>query len=69
MHELKKQGIPDSREVIAFNHVRAARRLTFARTYLKDAGLAALPKRFARLLGTGPCKTSAAASPKPPWQR
>ena len=44
MHELKAQGIPDSRMVIAVNHVRAARELTFARTYLKEAGLAALPK-------------------------
>ena len=51
MHELKGQGIPDSREVIAFNHVRAARELTFARTYLKEAGLTALPKSIRELLG------------------
>ena len=51
MHELKGQGIPDSREVIAFNHVRAARELTFARTYLKEAGLSALPKSIRELLG------------------
>jgi hypothetical protein len=51
VHELKGQGIPDSREVIAFNHVRAARELTFARTYLKEAGLAAQPKSIRELLG------------------
>ena len=37
--------------MIAFNHVRAARELTFARTYLKEAGLAALPKSIRELLG------------------
>jgi len=47
MHELKGQGIPHSREVIAFNHVRAARELTFARTYLKEAGSRPCRRAFA----------------------
>ena len=48
---MKGQGIPENRVVIAFNHVRAARELTFARAYLKEAGLAALPKSVRELLG------------------
>jgi len=51
MHELKASGIAGSKIAAVFNHVGAASELTFARNYLKDAGLVALPKAVRELSG------------------
>jgi chromosome partitioning protein len=51
VHELKGRGIAGNKVAIAFNHVRAASELSFARRYLKDAGLVALPGFVRELLG------------------
>jgi chromosome partitioning protein len=68
VHELKGRGIAGDKVAIVLNHVRAASELSFARKYLKDAGLVALPKFVRELLGyrslqnTGRGITEAAAA-------
>jgi hypothetical protein len=49
-HELKGKGIAPDKIVIAFNQVRAESELAFARAYLKEAGLTALPESLRALL-------------------
>jgi chromosome partitioning protein len=51
VHELKDRGIADNKIAIALNHVRVASELSFARKYLKEAGLIALPKFVRELSG------------------